>query len=97
MEPKFVRINYEVFGRVQGVFFRKFTKTEANKLGLVGWVMNTPRGTVTGEAEGNQHSIEQFKYWLRHTGSPSSNISDMIIKSQEMVDSKKYSNFTIRK
>ena len=48
------RIKYEVFGKVQGVFFRKYTKKEADKLGLSGWVMNTDNGTVVGVAEGRR-------------------------------------------
>lgn len=36
-----VAVEYEVFGRVQGVFFRKFTNEKALSLGLRGWVKNT--------------------------------------------------------
>lgn len=36
-----VALEYEVFGRVQGVFFRKFTNEKAQSLGLRGWVKNT--------------------------------------------------------
>jgi acylphosphatase len=47
-----VSVDYEIFGKVQGVFFRKFTAAEANKLKLVGWVMNTDKGTVKGQIQG---------------------------------------------
>ena len=53
------RLEYEVFGKVQGVFFRKYTKKEADKLKLTGWVMNTEKGTVVGVADG-----ERLKYLL---------------------------------
>ena len=36
-----VAVEFEVFGRVQGVFFRKFTNEKALSLGLRGWVKNT--------------------------------------------------------
>ena len=36
-----IAVQYEVFGRVQGVFFRKFTNEKALSLGLRGWVKNT--------------------------------------------------------
>ena len=36
-----VAVDYEVFGRVQGVFFRKYTNDKANTLSLRGWVKNT--------------------------------------------------------
>ena len=36
-----IAVQFEVFGRVQGVFFRKFTNEKALSLGLRGWVKNT--------------------------------------------------------
>ena len=36
-----IAVDFEVFGKVQGVFFRKFTNEKANSLGLRGWVKNT--------------------------------------------------------
>ena len=41
-----------MFVRPIGVFFRKYTKAEAAKLKLTGWVRNTPEGTVRGVCEG---------------------------------------------
>ena len=38
---RLIAVDYEVFGRVQGVFFRKFTNEKGNSLGLRGWVKNT--------------------------------------------------------
>ena len=52
---------FEVHGRVQRVFFRNHTVDEAVRLGLVGWVANTARGTVTGEAQGPVGQLEHFK------------------------------------
>jgi len=69
-----VGIAFEVFGKVQGVFFRKYTQTKANELGLIGWVQNTDKGTVIGEAEGEKAAVEKFKHWLCKEGSPSSKI-----------------------
>ena len=48
---RYITIEFEVFGRVQGVFFRKYTKAKAEELGLTGWCRNTHRGTVQGEFE----------------------------------------------
>ena len=45
-----------VQGRVQGVGFRWFVRTEARRLGLAGWVRNRPDGTVELRASG----IAQF-------------------------------------
>lgn len=40
-----------VRGRVQGVWYRKHTREKALELGLRGWVMNQPDGSVLVEAE----------------------------------------------
>ncbi len=45
-----------VHGRVQGVGFRWFVRTEARRLGLAGWVRNVSDGTVELRAAG----IAQF-------------------------------------
>jgi acylphosphatase len=68
-------LRYTVFGKVQGVFFRKHTQAEGQRLGLRGWVMNTNAGTVSGEVAGPKAALEQFADWLEHTGSPKSKIS----------------------
>jgi len=70
------RLRFEVFGKVQRVFFRKFTAEKATTLGLRGWCKNQPHGTVVGEAVGPPDAIAQFQHWLRHEGSPQSQISD---------------------
>ncbi|XP_037751809.1 acylphosphatase-2 isoform X4 [Chelonia mydas] len=62
-------VDYEVFGRVQGVCFRMYTEDEARKMGVVGWVKNTRQGTVTGQVQGPEDKVNainteilQFKY-----------------------------------
>jgi acylphosphatase len=46
-------------GRVQGVFYRAFTKNVALKLGLNGWVKNLYDGRVEAFFEGDRALIEQ--------------------------------------
>ena len=53
--------------QVQGVFFRQHTKEKANALGVVGWVQNTPRDTVTGEVQGEAEAAEQMKVFIYFT------------------------------
>lgn len=46
------------------MFFRACTAEEAQKLGVVGWVSNTSRNTVEGEAQGQREKLEAFKVSL---------------------------------
>ncbi|KAG8448950.1 hypothetical protein GDO86_015861 [Hymenochirus boettgeri] len=51
-QEQLISVDYEVFGKVQGVFLRKYTQAEGKRLGLVGWVKKTETGTVTGQLQG---------------------------------------------
>ncbi|XP_063129511.1 acylphosphatase-2 isoform X2 [Rattus norvegicus] len=59
-------VDYEVFGTVQGVCFRMYTEGEAKKRGLVGWVKNTSKGTVTGQVQGPEEKVNSM-YFFRNT------------------------------
>ncbi|XP_070368202.1 acylphosphatase-2 isoform X2 [Equus asinus] len=54
-------VDYEVFGRVQGVCFRMYAEDEARKIGVVGWVKNTSKGTVTGQVQGPEEKVNSMK------------------------------------
>lgn len=64
---------FMVSGRVQGVFFRKFTKAEADKLGLRGFVRNLRDGRVYCVARGPPAEMERFESFLRK-GSPKAEV-----------------------
>lgn len=64
-----------VHGRVQGVFFRAYTRDKANQLNLVGWVRNNRDGTVECHVQGPEEAIVEFIDFLHH-GSPSSRVDD---------------------
>lgn len=53
-------VRYVVTGRVQGVGFRWFTREQAGRLAVAGWVANADDGTVHGEAAGTAGAIETF-------------------------------------
>ncbi|XP_074143037.1 acylphosphatase-2 isoform X2 [Sminthopsis crassicaudata] len=53
-------VDYEVFGRVQGVCFRMYTEGEAKKVGVVGWVKNTSQGTVKGQVQGPEDKVNSI-------------------------------------
>uniref|UniRef100_A0A0C9R1Q2 acylphosphatase n=1 Tax=Fopius arisanus TaxID=64838 RepID=A0A0C9R1Q2_9HYME len=94
---KLVAIDFEVFGRVQGVFFRKYTQKKAEELSLKGWCMNTNQNTVTGRIEGEKSKIEMMKKWLRETGSPQSAIDKAEFKNEQEITEISFPNFSIRK
>jgi len=54
------RLEASVRGTVQGVGFRYFVRTEANRLGVGGWVANLPDGSVAVVAEGDRTALERL-------------------------------------
>ena len=48
----------KVYGKVQGVFFRDFTKRKAQKLKLTGWVKNLNYGSVSLEVVGEDSQLK---------------------------------------
>ena len=52
---------YVVYGRVQGVGFRWWTRQRAQALGLAGWVQNRPDGSVEIHAGGDDASITRLE------------------------------------
>ncbi len=55
-----VQGNVKVKGKVQGVWFRAFTKEKAEKIGLTGWVQNQASGSVYLEVNGNKRDINRL-------------------------------------
>uniref|UniRef100_A0A3Q4ABU6 Acylphosphatase n=1 Tax=Mola mola TaxID=94237 RepID=A0A3Q4ABU6_MOLML len=92
-----VSMDYEIFGRVQGVFFRKYTQAEGTKLGLVGWVQNTDAGTVQGQLQGPRIKVQEMQKWLTSSGSPKSKISKAEFKNERTVSKLEHSSFKIVK
>ncbi|CDI98400.1 acylphosphatase 1 [Echinococcus multilocularis] len=83
------RIGFEVFGR--------YTAATAKQNSIVGWVRNTPSGTVEGEAEGSVSHISTFKEWLQHTGSPKSRIEKCEFSYEKTIDNLTFDSFRIIK
>jgi len=63
------RVRATVHGRVQGVAFREYTRREAARLGVSGWVQNQHDGTVAVLCEGEAARVDALVAWLS-VGSP---------------------------
>ena len=90
-------ILFEVFGKVQGVFFRKYTQKKAQELDLAGWCLNTDRKSVQGAACGEAAAIAAFSTWISEVGSPKSKIKRAEIVDAEDVGDELPKPFEIRR
>ena len=63
----------KIYGKVQGVWFRKYTLNFARGIGLVGIVKNLGDGTVLVNVSGTDENLEEFKEYLEN-GSPNSRV-----------------------
>ena len=54
-----------ISGRVQGVFFRASTRTQAERLGLAGHAINLSDGRVEVVAHGDEDSLAELALWLQ--------------------------------
>jgi acylphosphatase len=67
------RIRVLISGRVQGVFFRAYTRDAALREGLTGWVRNLTDGRVEAVFEGDADPVDRMVAWC-HQGSPGSRV-----------------------
>ncbi|XP_052699102.1 acylphosphatase-1-like [Crassostrea angulata] len=93
---KLASFEYEIFGKVQGVFFRKNTQKTAKSLGLVGWVRNTEQKTVEGVAQGEEEKLAEMKKWLQTKGSRNSRIDRAVFKNEKSVSNLEFKDFVVR-
>jgi acylphosphatase len=76
------RVHVIVRGRVQGVYFRDYTRREAQALAVNGWVRNLPDRSVEAVIEGEAARVEAMLAWLR-IGSPMSLVSGVEVQEEE--------------
>lgn len=55
-----VQAHVFISGWVQGVGFRYWTRSQASKLGLTGWVRNLPNGNVEAVFQGPKKKVEEM-------------------------------------
>ena len=72
---KTLRVLYE--GRVQGVGFRYYTRREAQRLAMTGWVRNLADGRVEAVLQGSEEQLSAMLRWLK-TGSPLATVDSIV-------------------
>lgn len=70
-----------ITGRVQGVWFRSWTKKKADKLGLNGWVKNRNDGAVEAVFSGTQQNIDAMIKACK-SGPPLARVGDVAISPE---------------
>ncbi|MFZ5906116.1 MAG: acylphosphatase [Nitrospirota bacterium] len=78
------RAHLFIEGRVQGVFYRSFTRDFAQRLGLNGWVKNLRDGRVEALFEGAKDIIEKAVAAC-YAGPPASRVSHIDIHWEEYI------------
>ena len=56
---------FRVKGRVQGVWFRESTRQQASRLGIQGYAINLPDGSVEVLACGRPDALGRLAGWLQ--------------------------------
>lgn len=82
-----------VEGRVQGVFYRASTRDKARELGLAGYVMNQPDGSVLIRAEGEVEVLTRLIDWC-HQGPRNAAVTH--VHSREL-PLENFNDFTIKR
>ncbi len=64
MNEELVERHYKIFGRVQLVMFRDFSKRKAKELGLCGFVQNKNDSSVFIIAQGSAGQLAEYEKYL---------------------------------
>jgi acylphosphatase len=83
-----------VYGKVQGVFYRKFVARRLRQLGVQGYVRNLPDGTVEVVARLTEDEIPAVRKVLEE-GSPLSEVEEVSVETLDE-DDLIYDGFEIR-
>ena len=83
---------FVVTGVVQGVGFRWFTRREARRLGLRGWVRNRADGTVQARVQGDEHAVAELEKALQQ-GPPGAVVESVTRSTPSQVEN--YESFEV--
>jgi acylphosphatase len=71
-----IALEVRVSGRVQGVWYRAWTEREARRLGLRGWVLNEPGGSVLAVLAGPEAQVTAMVEAMRQ-GPPDARVTGL--------------------
>ena len=105
----FSSLDFEVFGKVQGVYFRQHVTDKADEINekakaetgekknvLVGWVRNTA-STVEGVAQSSSpQALAEFEHFVTKVGSPDSRIDRYEVRNRREVERPEFESFERR-
>lgn len=83
-----------VKGKVQGVYFRLTTKAVADQLGVKGFVINEPDGSVYIEAEGDEFGLKSLVEYCEE-GPDRAEVESVVY--EERADLEGYKDFVVLK
>ncbi len=72
-----------VSGHVQGVFFRAWTREQADRLDVHGWIRNCPDGAVEGHVEGPEDRVAELIQLLRR-GPPGARVENLQVSDAKI-------------
>lgn len=87
------RVQIEVFGLVQGVFFRAFILEKAKELGISGWVSNEPGEGIKIVAEGEEKDLIKLIEYC-HKGPRFAKVDKVVVKWEKLTEG--FSEFIIK-
>jgi len=87
------RVKLLIKGVVQGVNFRYYTRREALRSNVTGWVRNLADGSVAAIFEGEEEDVEGLIRWCRQ-GPDSARVTEVIVQPEEYRG--EFQSFSIR-
>jgi len=82
-------LNINIYGLVQGVFFRTSAKEQADSLNLTGFAKNMPDGSVYIEAEGEENSLDKFVKWC-NSGPSMARVEKVVVSEGSLKNFKEF-------
>ena len=85
-------VHVRISGRVQGVYYRAYTRDRAKSLGINGWVRNIPGGGVEAVLEGERRQVGELLKAMK------SGPSGSVVLGMELseIEAKGYNDFEIK-